>query len=102
MGWSILPSEGGLPKTKPRYFFSISLPSNNSLNNLCASAFFANTIKPLVCWSNRCTVKISPYFYINKDFKEISLPNLSGMLNKPAGLFKTIMSSSSNNIDNMN
>ena len=46
-------------------------------------------------------VKISPYFSINKDLRETSLPNLSGMLNKPAGLFKTIISSSSNNIDNM-
>ena len=101
MGLSMLPSSAGLPFTKPKYFFSIVLPSNNSLNNWCAAVFFAKRIKPLVCWSRRCTVKISPYFSCNMDLRETSLPNRSGMLNKPAGLFKTIMSSSSNKILNI-
>ena len=94
----MVPFCGGRPITKPRYFFSIVRPSNKVLNSWCASAVFANKIKPLVCWSNRCTVKMEGYFSCNNDLSEASLPNRSGILNKPAGLLSTIILSFSNNI----
>ena len=50
---------------------------------------------PLVSLSIRCTVKIAPYFFLSICFNEISLPSLSGIVNKPEGLLTATRFSSS-------
>ena len=60
---------------------------------LCVFSSFAKTITPLVPLSKRCTVKISSYLSCKIFFNEISFPSLSGMLNKPDGLFIAIKKS---------